>query len=195
MYGCSGARRSSRSALLDDLPRIHHGDLVGDLGHDAEIVSDQDDRHVELALQPRDQVEDLGLNGDVERSRRLVCDQQLRLVGERHRDHRALAHAAGELVRIGVTRPRGRGYRPGRAARRRARRGLASETSRWACIASTSCVRPCRRGAARKAGPGRSSRCRFRGSRGAHRPAAVSRSRPSNTAARISTRFRRGSGP
>ena len=53
-------------------------------------------------LQVRQQVQDLRLDGDVERRRRLVGDQQLRLAGERHRDHHALAHAAGELVRIVV---------------------------------------------------------------------------------------------
>ena len=49
-----------------------------------------------------DQLEDLRLDGHVERGRRLVGDQQLRVVGQRHRDHRALAHAARELVRVGV---------------------------------------------------------------------------------------------
>ena len=48
------------------------------------------------------QVEDLRLDGDVQRSGRLVGDQQLRLAGERHRDHRTLAHPAGELVRVVV---------------------------------------------------------------------------------------------
>ncbi len=46
--------------------------------------------------------QDLRLHGDVERRRRLVGDQQVRLVGERHGDHDALALAAGELVRIGA---------------------------------------------------------------------------------------------
>ena len=46
------------------------------------------------------QVEDLGLDRHVERGRRLVGDQQLRVAGERHRDHHALAHTAGELVRV-----------------------------------------------------------------------------------------------
>ena len=46
------------------------------------------------------QLEDLRLHGDVERGRRLVGDQQVGLVGERHGDHHALALAAGELVRI-----------------------------------------------------------------------------------------------
>ncbi len=46
------------------------------------------------------QIEDLRLDRHVERGRRLVGDQELRLAGERHRDHRALAHATGELVRV-----------------------------------------------------------------------------------------------
>jgi hypothetical protein len=46
--------------------------------------------------------EDLRLHGDVERRRRLVGDQQVRLVGERHGDHHALALAARQLVRIGA---------------------------------------------------------------------------------------------
>ena len=44
--------------------------------------------------------QDLRLHGDVERGGRLVGDQQVRLVGERHRDHDALALPAGELMRI-----------------------------------------------------------------------------------------------
>ncbi len=48
------------------------------------------------------QFEDLRLHGDVERGRRLVGDQQLRPVGERHGDHHALALAAGQLMRIGL---------------------------------------------------------------------------------------------
>ena len=42
----------------------------------------------------------LRLHGDVEGGRRLVGDDELRAPGHRHGDHRALAHAAGELVRI-----------------------------------------------------------------------------------------------
>ena len=48
------------------------------------------------------QIDDLRLDGDVERRRRLVGDQELRLAGQSDGDHRALAHAAGELVRIFV---------------------------------------------------------------------------------------------
>ena len=50
----------------------------------------------------RQQRQDLRLHRDVERRGRLVRDQQIRLVGERHRDHDALALAAGQLMRIAL---------------------------------------------------------------------------------------------
>ena len=86
-------------ALLDDLAGVHHRHPVAHLGHDAEVVGDQDHRGVRLALERPHEVEDLGLDRDVERGRRLVGDQQLRLAGQRHGDHHALRHAARQLVR------------------------------------------------------------------------------------------------
>ena len=56
--------------------------------------------HAEPGANFRQQRQDLRLHGDVERGGRLVRDQQIRLVGERHRDHDALALAAGQLMRI-----------------------------------------------------------------------------------------------
>ena len=46
------------------------------------------------------QVEHLLLHGDVEGRRRLVGDDERRSAHEAHADHRALAHAAGELVGV-----------------------------------------------------------------------------------------------
>ena len=69
---------------------------------DAEIVRDHDDRHVVLVLQALHQSQDLRLRRDVERRRRLVGDQEVGVVDQRHRDHHALAHAARELVRVVV---------------------------------------------------------------------------------------------
>ncbi len=73
------------------------------------------------STRPQEQLQDLILDRDVERRRRLVREEELRLAGERDRDHRALAHAAGKLVRI-VRRaaPPRRECRRGREARRRA---------------------------------------------------------------------------
>ena len=88
------------------------------------------------------------------------------LQAERHRDHRALAHAAGELERIGrrAARPAS-GCRRGRAiaiARSRAspcssgvmQRGSSRRSGRRSCGPAT----------ARSSAPGRSSRSRGRGS-------------------------------
>ena len=92
-------------AALDDLALVHHADAVGDLAHDAEVVGDEQHRHAEPGLRVLEQLEDLRLHGDVERGRRLVGDQQVRLVGQRHGDHHALALAAGKLVRIAAEPP------------------------------------------------------------------------------------------
>ena len=53
-------------------------------------------------LDPLEHVEYLRLDRDVERGGRLVGDQHVGLVRDRHRDHGALAHTAGELVRVVV---------------------------------------------------------------------------------------------
>ena len=91
-----------RRRLLDDLAGIHDGHVVAGLGHHAEVVGDEDDGRAGLGAQLGQQIEDLRLDGDVERRGRLVGDQQRRRAGERHGDHHALAHAAGELVGIFV---------------------------------------------------------------------------------------------
>ena len=97
----------ARLAPLDDLAIVHDADPVGHLAHDAEIVGDQQHRHVELGLELEQEVEDLRLDGHVERGGRLVGDQQVGLVGERHGDHHPLPLPAGKLMRIGLEPPFG----------------------------------------------------------------------------------------
>ena len=70
-------------------------------GDDAEIVGDEEHGGAAARGAARPAAEDLRLHGDVERRGRLVGDEDVRVVGERHGDADALAHAAGELVRIG----------------------------------------------------------------------------------------------
>ncbi len=105
-----GVLRRSEQLLgggrLDDPAGVHHGDVVGHLRDHTEVVSDDHDRHPQLALEAFHQRQDLRLHGHVERRRRLVRDQQLRVIHERHRDHRPLAHAPRELVRVLVHAPR-----------------------------------------------------------------------------------------
>ena len=110
-------------------------------GDDAEIVRDEQQRQVERRLHVAQQIEDLRLDRDVERGRRLVGDDQRRLAGQRHGDQHALAHAAGELVRVVVGRARsGFGMRTARsssiarcarASRRVARPWTSSVSAIW----------------------------------------------------------------
>ena len=62
--------------LFDEGSGVHDGHLVGVAGNDAEVVGDQDHRHPRVAPQPIEQVEDLALDGHVERGRGLVGDEQ-----------------------------------------------------------------------------------------------------------------------
>jgi len=95
--------------LFEDAAGMQHGHPVADLGDDAEIMSDEEDGGARLALQLADEAEDLALDGDVERGRRLVGDDEARAAGEGHGDEHPLAHAAGTARRdIG----RGRGAPP-----------------------------------------------------------------------------------
>ena len=87
---------------LDDPPAVHHRDAVGDVGDDAEVVGHEDDRGAAALAQVAHLAQDLRLDRHVERGRRLVGDQHGRVARQRHRDHHALAHAAGELVRVAV---------------------------------------------------------------------------------------------
>ena len=88
--------------FLDDAAGIHDDHPMGEFGDNAEIVGDQHDRRAGALAQVAQQVENLRLNGDVERRRGLVGDQDLGIAGQRHGDHDALPHAAGKLMRVFV---------------------------------------------------------------------------------------------
>ena len=96
-----GEQRGDRR-LLDDLSRVHHDRPLTQVGHHTEVVGDEQDAHVAFALQLAQQVEDLGLHGDVERGGGLVGDQHVGVARQRAGDRHALRHATGELVRVGT---------------------------------------------------------------------------------------------
>jgi hypothetical protein len=95
------ALTSGHGAVFHQVPAFHHGDPVGEAPHQVQVVRDQQHRHAGLALQVREQFQDLQAQGDVQGGRRLVGQQQARPAGERHGDHGPLALAAGKLVRVG----------------------------------------------------------------------------------------------
>ena len=96
------AQHRRRRTLLDDAARVHHEDAARERRDGREIVADPDQRHPEIAHQAAHLGEDLRLNRNIKRRGRLVAHDQRRLVQQRNRDRDALAHAAGELVRIGI---------------------------------------------------------------------------------------------
>ena len=100
------------------LPPYITSTFLHDLGDHAQIVGDHDDRRCRRRLHLVHELENLRLNRDIERGRRLVGDQHLRIARQRHRDHHALAHAARKLVRI-IARSRcsAREFPPGAASR------------------------------------------------------------------------------
>ena len=87
---------------LDNASGIHDRDAVDELGDDAEVVRDEQHRHVQPVAKLAQQAEDLELHGDVERGGRFVGDEHLRPAGERDGDHHPLAHPARQLMRIGA---------------------------------------------------------------------------------------------
>ena len=92
----------ARCRLLDDPAGVHREDPISHLGDNAEIMGDEHHRRAVLALETSDQVEQLGLDGDVKGGGRFVGDQQLGPQCQCHRQHHPLAHAAGELMGIVV---------------------------------------------------------------------------------------------
>src|SRR2546426_3713062 len=86
--------------VLRDDPRVHHADAVAHLRDDPEVVRDDQNARTEGRLHVLDQLEDLRLDRDVERRRRLVRDQETRVTRERDRDHGPLLHAPAQFVRV-----------------------------------------------------------------------------------------------
>ena len=166
-------------AGLHEHAGVHHVHALAHARDDAEVVRDQDERRVEVGDEGLQQLEDLRLDRDVERGRRLVGDQELRLARERHRDHRALAHSARELVRV-VLQPRPGARDPDlvEQLRRRGRRPARGPSRSASRAPRGSAGRSSAPGSARSSGPGRSSRSPGRGSSAAaRRPAAGGRGR------------------
>ncbi|MCU1283930.1 MAG: hypothetical protein JWO13_280 [Acidobacteriales bacterium] len=87
-------------AGFDDLAAVHDGDSFGDARDDAEVMRDEEHGQAESLAEVVEEIENLCLDGDVERCGGFVGDEELRAVDEHHCDHDALSHAAGELVWI-----------------------------------------------------------------------------------------------
>jgi len=94
--------QSIRRRQFDDAAEIHHGNAACDMVDDAKIVADEDQRQTKLALQLRKQVQNLGLDRDVERTGRLIAYHDARLEHQRPGDRDPLTLAARQFGRITV---------------------------------------------------------------------------------------------
>ena len=63
--------------VLDDAPEIHDGHLDRDVPHHRQIMGDEQIGQAQLLLQVLQQVDDLALDGDIERRYRLVADDDV----------------------------------------------------------------------------------------------------------------------
>ena len=87
---------------LDDLAEVHDGDAVAHPLDHRKVVGDEQVREEELLLKILEQVEDLGLDRDVEGGDGLVADDEPRVERQRPGDADALPLPARELVRVAV---------------------------------------------------------------------------------------------
>ncbi len=87
-------------ARFHDASRVHHGHLIAHLGHDPQVVSDENQGQPVALLQLAEEIQVLRLDRQIEARRRLVRDQEPRLAGHRDGTDDSLAHAPGHLVGI-----------------------------------------------------------------------------------------------
>jgi len=94
-----GGEQKIDGGLFDDLPGVHDENGLGELGEDGQVVRDEQGGHAELALKVSQQLQNLRLRRYIEGCRGLIRDYQLRIADQGDRDHHALTHPPGELVR------------------------------------------------------------------------------------------------
>ena len=90
---------------LNDAACRHDEDSRGDLGHDREIVGDEEAGEAVVALQSLEKLKHLRLNGHVQRGDRLVRHDQSGTADNRACDGDALALATRHLVREPAAEP------------------------------------------------------------------------------------------
>ena len=76
-----------------DLTQIHHGNAIGNILHNTQVMGDNHQRLVILFLQFDHQVDDLALNRNIQSRHWLITDDHLRIYAKGPRNANALALA------------------------------------------------------------------------------------------------------
>src|SRR5919108_1138332 len=84
----------------------HHGDSVGHVINDGQIVRDEEISELELALKVLEKIEDLGLHRNVECGHGLVANHHIRIESKRACNTNSLPLAARKAVRVAVQEAR-----------------------------------------------------------------------------------------
>ncbi len=87
-------------AVFHDAATAHHSDIIRQIVNHAQIMRDENHSDTHFLYQIGKQVENLALDGDIERGDRFICQQQGRLRRYGTGNGNALALAAGKLMRI-----------------------------------------------------------------------------------------------
>src|SRR6478672_6735589 len=85
---------------FDDLALTHDRDVIAQVADDRQIVTDEHRGQTQFRLGVAEEIEDLRLNGNVERRGRLTGEHQRGSEDDRAGDGDALALAAAQLVGI-----------------------------------------------------------------------------------------------
>ena len=93
-----------RCAGFDDPTSLHDDHVVRHIGNNPHVVGNQNDSRTQAFIERPEKVEDFGLNRHIERSSRLVGDEDFGVTRDGLRDHRALSLTTRQLVRIRIER-------------------------------------------------------------------------------------------
>jgi hypothetical protein len=89
--------------FFHDAAEVHHQDAVGQVFHDGQIVRNEEVCQPMTPLQILQEIHDLGLDTDIQRTDGFIADEEPGFHGQGSRDADALTLPAAELMRISVT--------------------------------------------------------------------------------------------
>jgi hypothetical protein len=73
-------------------------DSMANIFNDVQIMADEEHAHFQAALQVQQEIQDLCLQGDIQRGGRFIADEEFRIRADRPRDSQPLSLSAAELV-------------------------------------------------------------------------------------------------
>ena len=92
----------AHGSSFDDFPAIHHGNGIGDFGNHPQIVGNENHRHAATIAQLPHEIEDGGLDGDIQGGGGFVGNQQGGIARDRHGNHHPLNLPPGKLVGVAI---------------------------------------------------------------------------------------------